>query len=143
MSDILSVLTGNQVNAPRDVIEQGFIGSSQHTAGCFIKTAEVHSICNGTVIAIDRDPHNNTWSITVEVTSQKWVRYCDMASYKVGIGQKVGVKDLLGYSYRGIMRFEYCNSVTSIFPVRLLNLQLYKHDPTPIIFGQEILTEVS
>ena len=47
---------------------------------------------------------------------------------------------LRDYGYKGKMRLEYCTSDQSQFPVRILSRQLYKHDPTPIIFGQILLT---
>ena len=141
MNDTLSLLAGKHVDNPRDVIEQGWVGSSPYNTGCLIRTEEVHSICKGTVLSIDKDPKNNTWSITVEVNSQKWVRYCRMASFKVSIGQKLTFNDLLGFSNKGLMRLEYCTPEASQFPVRILKKQLFKHDPTPIIFGIVTLME--
>lgn len=141
MNDTLSLLTGNHVDNPREVIEQGWVGSVPYNTGCLIKTEEVHSICKGKVLAVDRDPKNNTWSITVEVNSQKWIRYCRMASFKVSVGQTLTFNDFLGFSNKGLMRLEYCTSETSQFPVRVLKRQLFKHDPTPIIFGIASLME--
>ena len=141
MIEVLSTLTGLTINEPRTVIERGFNGSSQETAGCFIKTFEVHSICNGIVLAVDREPKHSTWCITVEVNSQRWVRYCLLASAKVSVGQNIFKDDFLGYGYKGMMQLEYCTATESQFPVRILSKQLYKHDPSPIIFGQENLED--
>ena len=142
MIEVLTTLTGIKVDNPRSVIDRGFLGNSQETAGCLIKTFEVHSISKGTVLAIDRDPKHGTWCITVEVNSQRWVRYCSMASTKVSVGQTIFKDDFLGYGYKGMMQLEYCTATESQFPVRILSKQLYKHDPSPIIFGQEKLEEV-
>lgn len=136
MNKVLSTLTGNIVNDPKSVIDQGFVGISAATAGCLIRTSIVHSICDGTVIASGVDPLNNTVTLTVEVTSQMWIRYCCLLEDNLpAVGQKVKESDYLGVTYKGLMRLEYCTATTSQFPVRELNRQLYKHDPTPIIFG--------
>ena len=136
MIEILSILTGRRINNPSSVIEQGFVGNSQFTAGCFIKSPKVYSICKGTVLAVEQDPINSTWTITVEVNSQKWVRYCCISSTNITAGSTLNQNDYIGDSYRGLMRLEYCTADKSQFPVRVLSKQLYKQDPTPIIFGQ-------
>ena len=142
MIEVLSTLTGLTINDPRSVIDRGFLGNSQENAGCLIKTFEVHSICNGTVLAIDKDPKYGNWTITVEVNSQRWVRYCHMASTKVSVGQSLYKDTFLGYGYKGMIQLEYCTATESQFPVRILSKQLYKCDPSPVIFGQENPEEV-
>ena len=135
MNQVLTTLTGTSVNNPRSVIEQGFNGNDEFTAGCWIKTQFVNSICSGTVLSIGKDPINDTWSATIEYNSQKWVRYCNLFICDLEVGQKVNPYDSIGTSYQGKVRLEYCTSEKARFPVRALNRQLYKHDPTPIIFG--------
>ncbi len=141
MNQVLSILTGLKVEDTRSVIEQGFLDKNQSTAGCYIKTQSVHSISRGVVLAIEKDPKNLTWTVTVEVNSHKWVRYCCLSAVKVLTGIKINVNDSIGYADRGLMRLEYCTNKKTKFPVRITSRQLYKCDPTPIIFGQEILTE--
>ena len=136
MNKILSTLTGNQVDDPKSVIDQGFVGISAATAGCLIRTNMVHSICDGTVIATGIDPLNNTWTVTVEATSQMWIRYCLLLEDDLpAVGQKIKESDYIGVAHKKLMRLEYCTSAKSQFPVRELNKQLYKHDPSAIIFG--------
>lgn len=139
MNQILSILTGNTVD--ESIIEQGYVGNSPYTASCLISTASVYSICNGKVIAVDRDSRYGTWCITVEVDSQHWIRYCKLGSVKVSAGQSLSTGNLLGFAHRNSMRLEYCTSAQSQFPVRILSRQLYKQDPAHILFGQEILAE--
>lgn len=138
----LSILTGQEYIELKNVLNQGYSGSSSFNAGCWIKTHEVNSICEGTVIDIGQDPKTARWSVTVEVTSQRWVRYCCLSSVKVKLGYPVSSGTQIGYSYKGLMRFEYCNSDINPFPVRVSMRQLYKHDPTPILIGQLNLDEV-
>lgn len=139
--NILSTLTGLTIKDPRSVIDRGFIGNSVTTANCLMKTFEVHSICNGTVLAVEQEPKTNHWCVTVGVNSQQWVRYCGLANSKVKVGQSISIDTFIGYGYKGLMRFEYCTPKTSQFPVRVLNQQFYKQDPSPILFGQEQLLE--
>lgn len=133
---ILSTLTGTKVTNPRDVITQGYVGNSPASAGCYIKTQVVYSICNGTVLAVERDPNTSTWCVTVWVDSQSWVRYCGLSATNVLVGASISEHSTIGYAYKNIMRFEYCTATKSQFPVRVSNKQLYKCDPTPILFGQ-------
>ena len=139
MNKVLSTLVGNQVENPSSVIEQGFSGNNSVTAGCLIRATSVYSICNGTVISTGIDPINDTLTITVEVNSQKWIRYCRLSPETLlNVGQKIQVGNFLGFAYDGLVRVEYCTSVPSKFPVRELHKQLYKHDPTPVLFGGAI-----
>lgn len=140
--DTLSVLTGTQIKDPKNIINQAFTGKDASSAGCWINTTEVHSICKGVVISVERDL-NNMWCVTVEVDSKHWVRYCCLSAVRAITGSKIEPKDFIGYSHRGLMRFEYCTAVRSKFPVRIAMRQLYKADPAPILFGQENLSEVT
>ena len=138
MNEILSILVGTEVD--ESVIEQGFIGSSQQSAGCFIRTSSVFAICNGIIIGIDRDPSNDTWSVTVEVDPQHWIRYCNLSATISLVGKQSSVYDRIGYATNGLMRLEYCTVEKSKFPVRILSKQLYKQDPAHILFNNNILS---
>ena len=139
---VLSTLTGFNVTSPTEVIARGYNGSSQETAGSIIKTQTVNSICSGIVIAIERNPLNPNWCVTIEVDSQHWVRYCNLIGASLYVGATVKEKDLIGYSSKNLLQFEYCTTNKSKFPVRVGSKQLYKSDPTPILFGQVKLSEV-
>ena len=142
-TDILSALTGLTVTNPRSVIDQGFVGNNINTAGCMIKTSTVYSICDGTILAVERDPSDSTWCVTVEFDSQLWVRYCRLSATGVFAGRTLFKGELVGYSAKQLMRFEYCTATKSQFPVRVATRQLYKHDPTPVLFGQIPLSGVT
>ena len=142
MNEVLSVLTGVEVNDPSAVIEQAWAGADINTTGYIIKSQVVNSICDGTVIAVERDPKDNTWSVTIEINSQKWIRYCNLSATLMITGRDVTRFTIIGYANSGLMRLEYCTSAKSAFPVRIGKRQLYKQDPAPIIFGQETLSEV-
>lgn len=136
MNLVLSILTGSEVDA--SVIDQGFSGSSQYTAGCFIKTQSVYSISIGTVISIEQDPKNSRWTVTVKLDDWQWIRYCNLSAVKVKELDEVTLQTHIGYSYKGVMRLEYCTGEESDFPVRISSEQKYKHDPSPIIFAPEV-----
>ena len=135
-TDILSMLTGTTVYSPATVIRRGYSDSDTTVAGCFINTQNVYSICTGVVIAVEQAISTNTWCVTVEINSKLWIRYCELSATSARIGVTVKPGDFLGYANNHLLRFEYCNSDKSKFPVRTTNRQLYKHDPTPILFGQ-------
>ena len=139
---ILSLLTNTKVNDPTQVIDHGYVGNSTQSAGCWIKTTDVNSISSGVIIAIERSDTNNTWFVTLEVNSKQWVRYCCLGAVKVTLGQSISEGQLIGYAYKNLMRVEYCTAKETQFPVRVSSRQLYKTDPTPILFGQLLLSEV-
>ena len=132
MNIILSDLVGTRIDDPKTVIYQGWTG---YNTGCLIKTSNVYSICNGKVISVEFDPKNDLYSITVELNSHIWVRYCKLSNTSVAVGQSLKPKDFIGIAYKQLMRLEYCNTEKSPHPIREIGKQFYKHDPTPLIFG--------
>jgi len=142
MNITLSTLTGTTVEDVRSILVRGFMGVSTDTANCLIRASSVYSICSGVILAIDRSFKTDDWCVTVEVDSQRWIRYCGLSSTGVLVGQQLVKGTLVGYGNKGTMQLEYCTSNKSLFPVRLLGRQLYKHDPTPIIFTKQDISEV-
>lgn len=142
MNDTLSILTGKSIENPRTVLERGFYGVSTDTANCLIKTNNVNCICDSTVLAVGQSPRTNEWCVTTEVGPSRWVRYCGLSSTGVTTGMKLNKKDFIGYSTNGYMRLEYCTKLESNYPVRLLGIQLYKNDPTPIIFTKRNIADM-
>ena len=141
MNDILSTLVGKEVTNPRTVIEQGFRGKSTDTAGCLMKVYSAFSICSGTILSVDQSPRTDTWCVTINVGVNCWIRYCGLSSTGVLAGAKVKKGDFIGYGNNGHMQLEYCTAEKSNFPVRMSGIQLYKNDPTPIIFAKTNLLE--
>lgn len=140
MNQVLSILTGKQVDS--SVIDRGFCGTKQVNAGCYIKCDKVYSIYSGVILATEVDPETDTWSVTQEVNSQFWLRYCNLSKVNVSVGSNITLSNYIGDTTKGLVRLEYCNAESSSFPVRILSQQLYKQDPTPIIFGKVNMFEV-
>jgi hypothetical protein len=138
MNIILSALLNKSIDNPRDVIIQNWKGSPSYVTGCLIKGDSIYSICNGQVLAISQDD-KSLWGVTIQYNSQVWIRYCLLNDYNVSVGQYVYTHDLIGRSSNNMMRLEYCTPDISNFPVREIDIQMYKHDPTPIIFGPSLL----
>lgn len=136
MNPTLSILSGHPVD--NSVIDQGFVGNSQQTAGCFIKTLHVNSITTGTVLAVEKDPDTSSWIVTIEFDSSIWIRYCYLSATSCIVGKSVLPGTFIGNSYKGKIKLEYCTSEKSKFPVRIDSKQLYKHDPTFLIFSEEV-----
>lgn len=140
--NVISTLIGKEIKNPLNVIIQGWHGSQPFMTGCLIKTPEAHSVCEGVVIGIGQDDKNDSYSVTVEYNYLTWVRYCLLDSYDVAIGDTVTIGKTIGKAHKNSIRFEYCTAEVSDFPIRNLNRQLYKQDPTPILFGQEMISGV-
>ena len=140
--NVLSILTGKTVTDPAQVIKQGWHGGPPYMTGCLINTDNVFSICHGIVIGVGKYEKDGLYSITVEYNYLTWVRYCLLDTYNVSVGDTVELHTKIGTAHNGVIRFEYCTSKKSDFSVRNLSRQLYKQDPTPVLFGQELLSEV-
>ena len=136
MNEILSTLVGRTVENPRTVILQGFRGKSTDTAGCLMNASTVYSICNGSVLDVGKNPKTDTWCVTVEAGVSCWIRYNGLSSTGVFSGQEIAKGAFIGFGNNGTMQLEYCTGEKSDYPVRLSGAQLYKHDPTPIIFSK-------
>lgn len=137
----LSNMTGQTVTDTSKFIIQGWC--TPYTTGCLINIDNVYSICSGTVIDIGKDDKNDLYSVTVEYNYQTWVRYCLLKSYNVKLGEKIVTTNKIGNAYKNKLRFEYCTVEQSNFPIRVSTRQLYKHDPTPVIFGNAVSSEVT
>lgn len=134
MNPVLSLLTGKNIEDPRLVIMQGFAGKSSETANCKMKVSTAFSICDGTILSIDK---SDTWCVTIDMGVSHWIRYQNLSSTGVLVGQRIHKGDFIGYGDKGFIRLEYCTGEKSNYPVRLKGFQLYKHDPTPILFAKE------
>lgn len=142
MNDALSTLVGMTVNDPRTVIVRGFAGKSTETANCLIKASSVYSICRCKILAITQSPRNDGWCVTTYISADRWVRYCGLSSVGVLNNQIIDKGTLIGYGTNGQMQLEYCTPEKSNYPVRMLGTQLYKHNPTSIIFTKQDISEV-
>ena len=142
MMPVLSALVGKDIENPRTVIEQGFRGKSTETAGCLMRVNTAYSICEGTVIAVGKSVLNNTWCVTISIGTDRWIRYCNLLSTGVLVSKNIKKGDFIGYGTDGYIQFEYCTAEKSNYPVRLLGTQLYKHDPTPILFSKTDISEM-
>ena len=142
MIETLSTLVGKEINNPRVVIEQGFRGISTDTANCLMRVNTAYSVCDGTILSVDKSPKTDEWCVTVEVGPSRWVRYCGLSSTGLLAGKEIHKRDFVGYGNNGYIRFEYCTANKNKFPVRILGIQLYKQDPTPIIFTKKDITEM-
>lgn len=93
---------------------------------------EVFSICYGSVVAVNFDLDG--FVVTVQYDSEKCVRYCNLLSVYVTIGQAVKYGDKIGI-YRDYVHFEYAISTESdsSWAVRIGDLTYYKADPMPVL----------
>lgn len=138
---VLSLLTGVSISDPSHVIKQGWQGSRPFMTGCLIITDNVYSICAGTVIDIGVDNKNGLYSVTIEYNYVLWVRYCQLGSCDVAVGDSVSRGTKIGVPHRELLRFEYCTDTFSVFPMRCGTRQLYKHDPMPVLSGDVDLSD--
>jgi hypothetical protein len=135
-TDIFSILVGTYIDDPSHIIKQGWHNVRPFMTGCLIIVDVIYSICEGTVVDIGIDDKNNLYSITVEYDYDIWIRYCLLKSCSVSVGDSVAIGTELGITDDGLLRFEYCNDDFSVFPLRINDRQLYKHDPMPILIGE-------
>ena len=135
MIESLSILVGRDIETPGLVLLRGFAGKDSDTANCLIKAYSVFSFCNGTVMFVSQNPDDDTWGVTVNVGTDKWVRYCGLSSVDVSVNKVLSKGTFIGYGNNGKMQLEYCTAEPTEYPVRLRGIQLYKHNPAPLLFA--------
>lgn len=141
IGDILSTLVGTPISDTSAVVLQGWHDSPPYLTGTLIRAASVYSMSTGVVISIGQDDKNNLYSVTIEYNYVTWFRYCLLKTCDIHVGDHVGIGTKIGTASKNTLRFEYCNQVQSDFPMRALGRQLYKQDPTPILFGADVYSE--
>lgn len=138
----ISTLIGVTINDLSHVIKQGWQNTRPFMTGCLIYTDNAFSVCDGIVRDIGMDDKNKLYSISIEYTYDCWIRYCMLQNCNVSVGDEISKGDKIGSTYNGILRFEYCTDEFSTFPFRSGDVQLYKHDPLPILTGETELPEI-
>lgn len=102
-----------------------------HT-GVDITAASVYSICNCVVTDISKEP-SGTYIITCQYDDERSIRYGNLASVDVSIGQLVRYKSLIGQASVHT-HFEYLErNASNLFPVRIGRQTYFKVDPIDVI----------
>ena len=135
-TDVLSTISGKLVDDAASMIKQGWQGTRPFMTGCLLYTDEVFSISTGTVIDVGQDDKNDMYSVTIEYDYGVCFRYCLLQYYEVAVGDTVIIGTKIGHTNKGVLRFEYCTDTFSVFSYRHGELQLYKHDPMPVLTGE-------
>lgn len=141
IGDILSTIVGASLSDSSKVVIQGWHDSPPYLTGTLISASSVYSMSTGVVIAVGQDDKNDLYSVTVEYNYVTWFRYCLLKTCEVNVGDTVAIGTKIGTTSKDTLRFEYCSQAPSDFPMRALGRQLYKQDPTPILFGADIYSE--
>lgn len=102
-----------------------------HTGVDIIATS-VYSICNCVVTDISKEP-SGTYIVTCQYDDERSIRYGNLASVDISIGQPVRYKATIGHAV-GHVHFEYLErSATNSFPVRIGGQTYFKVDPIDVI----------
>lgn len=111
-----------------------------YVTGLEIKADEVYSVCSGKVIYVGHTS-SSKYSVTVLVNSKQMIRYTNLLSVNVKEGQQLTFRESVGVADK-FVRFEYCTPTkgSSVWPVRIKSLTMYKHDPLGLLTGDIKLT---
>ncbi len=133
MINALSNLVGYTVNAPREVILQGFTsGADSAMTGTKIKATNIYSISEGTVLSVEHD-NKDKYVVTIQYTPTQLFRYCCLSSVEVKANDYVIPTDFIGKANNGSFRFEYCTNSETLHIVRVANDTYYKQDPSGVL----------
>ena len=113
--------------------------SKQKHSGIDLAGQEIYSVCQGVVIDISKhqDYHCNiTYCVTIQVTESQCIRYGHLSIVTVDSNQVVSRYDEIGVCSKYV-HLEYLtrNMPDSIWPVRIGDVEYYKHDPTVLVDG--------
>ena len=106
--------------------------NSYHT-GIDIDAIQVYSISSGVVIESDIDI-DNRYVVTVQYNKDTILRYMHLQSMHVVLGQVITVNTSIGIADK-FLHFEYATTTYSNWPVRIGDLNYYKHDPYFVAIG--------
>lgn len=136
---MLSVLLNNTSANISYIIKRYNQTKMPFTSGLEIKASSVYSICPGKVIAVGKE--SKKFSVSVLVNSNQMIRYTNLDYADVSLGQSITYNTYIG-SCSKYVRLEYCTGVKgdSIWPVRIQDIEMYKHDPYGLVDGSEKLT---
>lgn len=102
-----------------------------HT-GVDITATSVYSICNCVVTDVSKET-SGTYIVTCQYDDERSIRYGNLTSVDVSIGQPVRYKSTIGQA-AGHIHFEYLErSATNSFPVRIGGQTYFKVDPVDVI----------
>mgnify|MGYP003295628889 CR=1 FL=1 len=96
-------LTKSNTNVTKFFGKQG--DRTWHT-GCDVEAHNVYSLCDGVVINIAYE-QKHTSIVTVQYSKNRCVRYGNLASVEVSIGQPIVDGQLVGKASKSV-HFEYC-----------------------------------
>lgn len=130
---MLSVLLNTKIIDDDMYIEKHWCETPPYNTGMNIKGNNVYSICPGTVLYVGKDL-NNIYTVNVSVNMNQIIRYCNLKSVDVTSGDVIDMNDPIGVAHKYV-HFEYCTSEKSNWPVRINNIQYYKHNPEGLLDG--------
>lgn len=111
---------------------------SYHT-GIDMHAYNIYSISSGVVIECDMDS-DNIYVVTVQYDIDTVLRYMHMDSVQVEFGQILKDQTCIGKA-DNYVHFEYATRTPSDWPVRISDLNFYKHDPYPVLAGYILLPD--
>lgn len=105
-----------------------------HT-GVDVEGSEIYAYQSGIVIQIG-DLDNNLKSVLIQYTASICLRYSNMSSLIVNMGDVIKPGDILGIAKK-FVHFEYLskNEDNSMWPLRVGTMTYFKHDPELIFDG--------
>ena len=109
--------------------------SLPYVSGLEIAGTSIYNVCPGKVVAVGQES-NKTYAVTVFINNNQMIRYTNLEYADVKVGQQLTFRDYIGRCKK-FVRLEYCtpNKGHSIWPVRIDDITMYKHDPEGLING--------
>ena len=134
-SIVIQTLTGDAKTKAKLLNEDNLNSEkpSNFTA-TFSDVNEVYSILPGRVLYIG--VYKDMGTVSVMVSAYEMIRYLNIHDIKVINGESINERTHIGTAYKNTkFQLEYCSTWqgTSIYPVRLQNVTLFKQNPMPIL----------
>lgn len=107
---------------------------SESSTSCIIQCETVNNFKYGKVLFVGQSD-DNTFSVSVRINNSEIIRYCNLKSVAIRLGENCGVGTKIGEAADGLLILEYCTKWKghSDSPVRISPYIYYKQSVSDIV----------
>lgn len=107
---------------------------SESSTSCVIQCETVSNFTYGKVLFVGQSD-DNTFSVNLRINNSEIIRYCNLKSVSIRLGENCGVGTKIGEAADGLLILEYCTKWkgNSSSPVRISPYTYYKQSVSDIM----------
>ena len=134
MKTLLGTLLNSSSSTSNSILAHYNDVKPPYITGIRISGDSIFSICPGKVVDVEED--RNKYVVSMLVNSKQMIRYANLRYCDVSSGQDVDFNTYIGKCNKYV-QLEYCTTdkLDSIWPVRVKDISMFKHDPEGLLTG--------